>query len=202
MAFTKEEIEQVKTAVEQKLETIEEWKIEEIEEPIFVEQIEEGEIEKENFYEAITSMGLPYKKKGRIPFEQVEVIAPEILNFFKDSVNPRADIKDVLNMKTTKGVEKINKRINKTKKIRERDKVNKIARNKKIHDELVSLEESNVNINKSLMWSFYIIMRGEKRLERFEEDGKDIDLLKLQNSFLTDENIEDLKELRTEYYEE
>lgn len=202
MEFTKEKIEEVKAAVEQKVETIEDWSIEEIEEPIFVDQIEESEIERENFYEAITGMGLPYKKKGRIPYEEVEVIAPEVLRFFKESINPRTDIKDVLNMKTKKGVDKINKRINKTKKIRERDKVNKIERNNKIHDELAALEKKKVKINKSLMWSFYIIMRGEKRIERFEEDGKDIDLLRLQNSFLTDENIEELKELRTEYYEE
>ena len=202
MEYTKEQIEQVRTAVEQKVETIDEWKIEEIEEPIFVEQIEEGEIEKENFYNTITGMGLPYIKKGRIPFEEVEAIAPEILSFFKESINPRTDVKDVLNMRTEKGVNKINKRISKTNKIRERDKANKIAKNNKIHEELIALEAKNVNINRGLMWSFYIIMRGEKRLERFEEDGKDIDLLRLQNSFLTEENIETLKELRTEYYEE
>lgn len=202
MEFTKEQIAQVKTAVENKLETINDWTIEEIEEPIFIDQIEEGEIEKENFYEAITGMGLPYKKKGRIPFEEVEAIAPEILSFFKESVNPRTDVKDVLNMKTQKGVDKINKRISNTNKIRERDKTAKIERNNKIHAELKTLEGKKVTINKSLMWSFYIIMRGEKRTERFEEDGKDIELLKLQNSFLTEENIEELKELRTEYYEE
>lgn len=202
MEFTKEQIAQVKTAVENKLETINDWTIEEIEEPIFIDQIEEGEIEKENFYEAITGMGLPYKKKGRIPFKEVEAIAPEILNFFKESVNPRTDVKDVLNMKTQKGVDKINKRISNTNKIRERDKTAKIERNNKIHAELKTLEGKKVTINKSLMWSFYIIMRGEKRIERFEEDGKDIELLKLQNSFLTEENIEELKELRTEYYEE
>lgn len=202
MEFTQEQIAQVKTAVENKLETINDWTIEEIEEPIFIDQIEEGEIEKENFYEAITGMGLPYKKKGRIPFKEVEAIAPEILNFFKESVNPRTDVKDVLNMKTQKGVDKINKRISNTNKIRERDKTAKIERNNKIHAELKTLEGKKVTINKSLMWSFYIIMRGEKRIERFEEDGKDIELLKLQNSFLTEENIEELKELRTEYYEE
>ena len=202
MEFSQETINQVKTAVEQKVEDMETWTIEEIEEPIFVDQIEEGEIEKENFYEAITGMGLPYKKKGRIPFEEVTSIAPTTLQFFKESVNPKGDIKDVLNMRTQKGVTKINKRIQKTTKIRERDKTKKIERNRTIHKELKDLENKKVKINKSLMWSFYIIMRGEKRLERFEEDGKDVELLKLQNTFLTDENLEDLKELRSDYYEE
>lgn len=147
-------------------------------------------------------MGLPYKKKGRIPYEEVEAIAPELLKHLKMSSNPKADIKDVLNMKTEKGVEKINKRINNTRKIRERDKVKKIDKNNTIHTELKTLENKKVKVNQGLMWSLYIIKRGEKRLERFEEDGKDIELLRLQNSFLDEETIDELKALRSEYYED
>ena len=66
----------------------------------------------------------------------------------------------------------------------------------------LALKEANVKVNRNLMWSVYKIMRGQKRLERFEEDGQDIELLKLQNSFIDDETIELLKEMRTEYYEE
>ena len=72
MNYTKEQIKQIEKIVSKKVEDLENWTIEEIEEPIFVEQIEEGEIEKENFFEAITGMGLPYKKKGRIPYEELE----------------------------------------------------------------------------------------------------------------------------------
>lgn len=202
MKYTKEQIKQIEKVVGEKIEDLDNWSIEEIEEPIFVEQIEEGEIEKENFYEAITGMGLPYKKKGRIPYEEVEAIAPELLKHLKMSSNPKADIKDVLNMKTEKGVEKINKRINNTRKIRERDKVKKIDKNNTIHTELKTLENKKVKVNQGLMWSLYIIKRGEKRLERFEEDGKDIELLRLQNSFLDEETIDELKALRSEYYED
>ena len=202
MNYTKEQIKQIEEIVSKKVEDLENWTIEEIEEPIFVEQIEEGEIEKENFFEAITGMGLPYKKKGRIPYEELEKITPTILKFLKESSNPSTDIKDVLNMRTKKGVEKINNRIEKSKKIRVRDKKPKVERNKNIHNELSKLDKKGVKINKGLMWSLYFIKRGEKRLERFEEDGKDIELLKLQNSFLTEETILELKELRSEYYED
>ena len=201
MAYTKKQMQEIEKVVGEKVEDMDNWSIEEIEEPIFVEQIEEGEIEKENFYEAITGMGLPYKKKGRIPYEEVEVIAPELLEHLKMSSNPKSDIKDVLNMKTEKGVDKINKRISNTRKIRERDKVKKINKNNEIHKELTKLESKKVKVNQGLMWSLYIIKRGEKRLERFEEDGKDIELLKIQNSFLDEETIDELKALRSEYYE-
>lgn len=201
MNYTKEQIKNIQKIVGKKIEDLENWEIEEIEEVIFVEQIESGEVEKENFYEAITGMGLPYIKKGRIPYEEVEKIAPKLLEHLKKSSNPKTDIKDVLNMKTTKGVEKINKRINKTKKIRERDKARKVESNIAIHKELSKLESKKVKVNSGLMWSLYIIKRGEKRLERFEEDGKDIQLLKLQNSFIDEETIDELKELRSEYYE-
>ena len=63
------------------------------------------------------------------------------------------------------------------------------------------MENKKVNVNQGLMWSIYIIKRGEKRLERFDEDGKDIELLKLQNSFLDEDIIEELKEMRSEHYE-
>lgn len=202
MAYTQEQIDEVAKAVNKKVEDLTTWSIEEIEEPIFVEQIEEGEIEQENFYEAITGMGLPYIKKGRVPFKEVEQIAPEILELFKKSINPRTDVKDVLKMKTKKGVDDINNRIRKTNKIKQRDKDKKIESNIKVHEELKLLESKKVKLNTSLMWSIYTIMRGRKRLERFEEDGKDVELLRLQNSFLTDEIIDELKELRTEYYEE
>lgn len=200
--YTKEQLEEIEKIVCKKVEDIENWDIEEIEEPIFVEQIEEGEIEKENFYEAITGMGLPYIKKGRIPYEEVEKIAPIVLEHLKMSSNPKTDIKDVLNMKRKEGVEKINKRINRSSKIRERDKVKKVERNNAIHNELAKLESKKVKVNKGLMWSLYIIKRGEKRVERFEEDGKDLELLKIQNSFLDEETISELKELRSEYYED
>lgn len=202
MAYTKKQMQEIEKVVGEKIEDMDNWSIEEIEEPIFVEQIEEGEIEKENFYEAITGMGLPYKKKGRIPYEEVEVIASELLEHLKMSSNPKADIKDVLNMKTEKGVDKINKRISNTRKIRERDKVKKINKNNAIHKELAKLESKKVKVNQGLMWSLYIIKRGEKRLERFEEDGKDIELLRIQNSFLDEETIDELKALRSEYYED
>lgn len=202
MAYTKKQMQEIEKVVGEKIEDMDNWSIEEIEEPIFVEQIEEGEIEKENFYEAITGMGLPYKKKGRIPYEEVEAIASELLEHLKMSSNPKADIKDVLNMKTEKGVDKINKRISNTRKIRERDKVKKINKNNAIHKELTKLESKKVKVNQGLMWSLYIIKRGEKRLERFEEDGKDIELLRIQNSFLDEETIDELKALRSEYYED
>lgn len=200
--MTKKQIKQVEEVVGKKLEDIENWTIEEIEEPIFVEQVELGEVEKENFYEAVTEMGLPYIKKGRIPFENVEVMAKTILEFFKESTNPKVDIKNVLAMKNQEGVKKINNRIEKSNKIRDKDKQKTIERNNDIHDELELLEESGVKINKNLMWSFYKIMRGEKRLERFEEDGQDIELLKLQNSFIDEETMSELKEMRSEYYED
>ena len=146
-------------------------------------------------------MGLPYIKKGRIPYEEVVKIAPKLLKHLRNSSNPKTDIKDVLNMKTEKGVNKINNRINKTKKIRERDKNRKIEINNAIHKELAKLESKKVKVNQGLMWSLYTIQRGEKRLERFEEDGKDIELLKLQNSFIDSETIDELKEIRSEYYE-
>lgn len=202
MAYTKEQLKEIETIVGKKVEDLENWDIEEIEEVIFVEQIDEGEIEKENFYEAITGMGLPYIKKGRIPFEKVEELAPTLLEFLKESSNPKSDIKDALKMKTEKGVNQINSRIEKTSKIRKRDKGAKIERNTNIHKELKALENKKVKINSGLMWSIYIIKRGEKRLERFEEDGKDIELLKIQNSFLDEEIIKELKELRSEYYED
>lgn len=200
--YTQEQLKNIGEAVTKKLEDLNNWTIEEIEEPIFVEQVEEGKIEEENFYEAITGMGLPYIKKGRIPFCEVEEIAPELLTLFKESINPRTDTKDALKMKTEKGLKKINERIEKSRKIREREKTKKIARNNAIHKELKTLESKKVKTNQGLMWSIYIIMRGRKRLERFEEDGKDIELLKAQNSFLTEEIIDELKELRAEYYEE
>lgn len=200
--YTKKQIKEIETIVGKKIENIENWEIEEVEEVIFVEQIEEGKVERENFYEAITGMGLPYIKKGRIPFEEVEKIAPSILEFLKKSSNPKGDIKDVLKMKSEEGVKKINKRIEKSKKIRERDKVRKIERNNNIHKELGKLETKKVKLNSGLMWSIYFIKRGEKRAERFEEDGKDIELLKLQNSFIDEETIAELKEIRSEYYED
>ena len=202
MNYTKKQIKEIEAIVGKKVENIESWSIEEIEEPIFVEQIEEGEIEKENFYEAVTGMGLPYIKKGRIPFEEVESISPTLLEYFKNSSNPKTDIKDALNMVTNEGVTKINERIQKSKKIRERDKAKTIKSNKLIHQELQELYSKKVKLNTGLMWSLYIIMRGRKRLERFNEDGKDVSLLKLQNSFVNEETIEELKELRSEYYEE
>lgn len=201
MVYTKEQLKEIETIVGKKVEELENWDIEEIEEVIFIEQIEEGEVEQENFYEAITGMGLPYIKKGRIPFEEVKELAPTLLEFLKESSNPKSDIKDALNMKTEKGVNQINSRIEKTSKIRKRDKGAKIKRNTNIHKELTLLESKKVKINSGLMWSIYIIKRGEKRLERFEEDGKDIELLKVQNSFLDEEIIKELKELRSEYYE-
>ncbi len=202
MAYTKEQIKQIEEIVNKKIENIEELEIEEVEEIIFVEQIEEGEIKKENFYEAVTKMGLPYTKKGRIPFKEVEEIAEELCEFLKVSSNPKSDIKDALAMKTEKGVNKINSRIKKSKKIRERDKQRITERNEKINKEIIKLENKDVKINRNLMWDIYMIKRGEKRLERFEEEGQDIELLKLQNSFIDSETIEELKEIRSEHYEE
>ena len=192
--------EEVRKAVEQKLENVEEWDIEEIEEIIFVDQIEGGEIEKENFYDSVSKMGVPFRRKGRIPYGEFEKVANELLEFLKDSTNPRADIKDVLKMRTEKGVTQINKRIQKTPKIRQRDKEGVIEKNLKIHDELKVLESKKVKVNKSLMWSIYMIKRGEKRTERFEEEGQDVELLKLQNSFIDEETMELLYEMRSEYY--
>ena len=200
--YTKKQIKEIEEIVNKNIENIENWTIEQIEEPIFIEQIEEGEIEKENFYEAITGMGLPYIKKGRIPFEEVEKIAPRLLEHLKESTNPRTDTKDVLKMLTEEGVKQINERIKKSRKIRARDKDKAIAKNDKIHEELKLLEAKKVKVNRGLMWSIYIIKRGEKRAERFEEDGKDLELLKLQNSFLNEDVIAELKELRSEYYED
>ena len=57
-----------------------------------------------------------------------------------------------------------------------------------------------MQLYRNLMWSLYYIMRGEKRLERFEEEGKDIELLKIQNSFIDSETMAELKDLRGEYY--
>lgn len=192
--------EEVREAVEQKLENVEDWDIEEIEEIIFVDQIEGGEIEKENFYDSVSKMGVPFRRKGRIPYEKVEEIAVELLAFLKESSNPKADIKDVLKMRTEKGVNQINRRIKKSPKIRQRDKEGVMERNEKIHDELKALENKKVKVNKSLMWSIYAIKRGEKRVERFEEEGQDIKLLKLQNSFIDEETMELLYEMRSEYY--
>lgn len=192
----------VQKAVEEKISNLEGWKIEQIEEPIFVEQVEIGEIEKENFYNAVTEMGISYIKKGRIPFEEFEEMAPNMLQFLKESTNPKVDTKNVLAMETEKGVEKINSKIERTKKIRDKDKQKTIDRNVNIHNEINTLKENGVKVNRNLMWSVYKIMRGEKRLERFEEDGKDIELLKLQNSFIDDETMEELKEMRSEYYED
>lgn len=191
---------QVREAVEQKLENVEDWDIEEIEEIIFVDQIEGGEIERENFYDSVSKMGVPFRRKGRIPYEEFEKIASELLEFLKSSTNPKADIKDVLKMRTEKGVKQINGRIEKSPKIRQRDKPGIIERNEKIHNELKVLEDKKVKVNKSLMWSVYSIKRGEKRIERFEEEGQDIELLKLQNSFIDEETMELLYEMRSEYY--
>lgn len=200
MKYTKKQLKEIEEIVSKKLENLEDLEIEEIEEPIYVQQIEDGEIEKQNFYEAVTSMGLPYTKKGRIPFDEFEKIAPNILEFFKNSSSPRTDTKDCLKMATEKGINKINGRIKKSAKIRERDKPSIIERNENIHKEIVALKAKKVNVNRSLMWSLYYIMRGEKRLERFQEDGKDIELLKIQNSFIDNETMEELKTLRGEYY--
>ena len=201
MSYTKQQLKEIENAVTKKLKNLETLKIEEVEEPIFVEQVELGEIEEENFYEAVTKMGLPYIKKGRIPFKEVEEITPTTLEFFKKSTSPKTDIKDVLKMKTKEGISKINGRIEKTKKIRQRDKQSTIERNNRIHDELNKLESKKVKVNQNLMWSLYTIMRGRKRLEYFEENGDDIELLKLQNSFIDEETMSELKELRGEYYE-
>lgn len=201
MKYTKEQIKQIEKIVSEKIENLDDLEIEEVEEIIFVEQIEEGEVERENFYEAITKMGLPYIKKGRIPYEEFEKIAVELCNFLKESSNPKSDIKDALKMKTDKGIKKINERIQKSRKIRDKDKQSVITINKKIHDEIKELEKNKVKVNQNLMWSIYMIKRGEKRFERFEEDGQDIELLKLQNSFIDEETIKELKEIRSEYYE-
>lgn len=195
------ENQEIKTAVEKKLENIEEMKIEEIEEIIFTDQVEIGEFERENFFESETEMGVPFIKKGRIPFNEVEEIAPTICEFLKDSINPNTTVKDVLKMKTQDGVNKINNKISKSTKIRSRDKQSIMERNQKINRELKALEEKKVKINRNLFWSIYKIMRGEKRLNRFEEDGKDIELLKLQNSFINNETLKELQEMRSEWYE-
>ncbi len=201
MKYTKEQLKEIENIVGKKLEDLESLEIEEIEEVIFVEQVELGEVEEENFYEAVTKMGLPYIKKGRIPFEEVEKIAPVVLEFFKKSSSPQVDIKDALKMRTEKGVKGINTRIEKTRKIRERDKKATIERNNNIHKELELLESKKVKVNKPLMWSLYTIMRGRKRLEYFQENGDDIELLRIQNSFVDEETMVELKELRSEYYE-
>ena len=193
---------EVQKAVENKISNLEGWTIEEIEEPIFVDQIEIGEVEEANFYEAVTEMGVGYIKKGRIPFEEFEEMATSMLQFFKESTNPKVDTKNALAMETEKGVEKINAKVKRTSKIREKDKQKTIDRNINIHNEIKTLKENGVKVNRNLMWSVYKIMRGKKRLERFEEDGKDIELLKLQNSFIDDETMEELKEMRSEYYED
>lgn len=200
--MTKKQIKQVEEVVGKKLEDIDNWSIEEIEEPIFIEQVEIAEIEKENFYEAVTEMGLPYIKKGRIPFEEFEKIATTILQFFKESSNPKTDIKNILAMEREVGLNQINSRIEKSRKIRDKDKKGTIERNTNVHNELKTLKDKGVKINKNLMWSLYKIMRGEKRLDRFEEDGQDIELLKLQNTFIDDETMDLLKEMRSEYYED
>ena len=201
MKYTKKQLKEIENIVGKKLEDLESLSIEEIEEVIFVEQVELGEVEEENFYEAVTKMGLPYIKKGIIPFEEVEKIAPIILEFFKKSSSPQVDIKDALKMRTEKGVKGINTRIEKTRKIRERDKKATIERNNNIHKELELLESKKVKVNKPLMWSLYTIMRGSKRLEYFQENGDDIELLRIQNSFVDEETMVELKELRSEYYE-
>ena len=201
MKYTKEQLKEIENIVGKKLEDLESLEIEEIEEVIFVEQVELGEVEEENFYEAVTKMGLPYIKKGRIPFEEVEKVAPVVLEFFKKSSSPQVDIKDVLKMRTEKGVKGVNTRIEKTRKKRERDKKATIERNNNIHKELKLLESKKVKVNKPLMWSLYTIMRGRKRLEYFQENGDDIELLRIQNSFVDEETMVELKELRSEYYE-
>lgn len=199
--YTKKQLKEIETIIGKKLENLEDLKIEEIDEIIFVEQIELGEIEEANFYEAETEMGVPYIKKGRIPLEEVLKIAPKLFEFLKYSNNPKTSIKDGLKMKTKEGLKNINGKIEKSRKIREKDKKTTIERNEKIHEEIQKLIESNVNYNKSLLWTLYFIGRGEKRTERFEEDGKDIELLKIQNSFINDESLDEIKELRSEYYE-
>lgn len=199
--YTKKQLKEIETIIGKKLENLEDLKIEEIDEIIYTEQIEIGEIEEENFYEAETEMGVPFIKKGRIPLEEVLKISPTLFEFLKYSSNPKTSIKDGLKMKTEEGLNSINGKIEKSRKIRDKDKKTTIERNKKIHEEIKKLIESNVNYNKSLLWSLYFIGRGEKRTERFEEDGKDIELLRIQNSFISDETLEELKELRSEWYE-
>ena len=196
------ETKEIETIVTQKLENPEEMEIEEIEEIIFVDQIEEGEIRRENFLESITKMGLPYTKKGRIAIEEVEETAEELCEFLKYSTNPQGDIKDLMKMKDKKGVDKINNKIKNSTKIRERDKAPVIERNNTIHNELKALSKKKVKVNNNLMWDLYTIKRGERRAERFEEEGQDIELLKVQNSFISNDMIDELKELRGYFYEE
>ena len=49
--------------------------------------------------------------------------------------------------------------------IARRDKARKVESNMAIHKELSKLESKKVKVNSGLMWSLYIIKRGEKYLQ-------------------------------------
>lgn len=169
---------------------------------VYVDQIEIGEHEELNFVQTETELGLPLVRKGRIEFAKVEEIAPTMCDFLKQSVNPKGDIKLLNKIYSEAGLKKENAAVEKRRSIRARDKPEIIERNKEIYQEVKKLEEAGCKMNKNTRWSIYKIMRGKKRVESFEEDGMDLDLLTLQNSFLSNEDLEEIYELRKELYEE
>lgn len=169
---------------------------------VYADQIEIGEFEEANFVLTFTELGLPLERKGRIPFDEVLAIAPVLCGYLGESTNPKQSIKRVKKCSTKKGMEKLNKGVDENTGIRTRDKPAEKEKNKNMFEEQVALEKAGLKMTKNTRWSIYKIMRGEKRRRNFEDDGFDIEILKLQNSFLTNEELEDIYERRSELYED
>lgn len=191
----------VQEVMEERLQDVYSWDIKAIEEIVFIEQIETGINEEENFYEALSEHGLPYKKKGRIPWNEFVNVAPVLVEDLK-CTDPRARIKDILGLKTKEGLEKMNRFIDASRKVKARDKEAKKERNSAIHEESMALSHLGVKFNKGLLWSVYYIQRGKLRIERIEENGGDWDLLYAQYECVDEETIKLLFDLRKEYYDD
>lgn len=169
---------------------------------VYGDQIEIGEYEEANFVVTQTELGLPLKRKGRIPFEEVLKIAPILCDYLKGSINPKQSIKRIKKCSTEEGKNKLNESVKTNRSIRKKDKKGETVKNEEMFKEQDALEKAGLRMNKNTCWSIYKIMRGRKRAENFEEDGIDIELITLQNSFLSDEELEGIYERRSELYED
>lgn len=192
---------ELKEQVQNRLENICEMDKETVDFLVYVDQIEIGRVEEATFVATETALGTPMIRKGRIPFAKVREIGVVTCEFLKTSTNPKTDIKHVLNMRKESGVKKANDKVEKSTKMKTRDKQVVCERNESIHKELPALEEAGLKVNNNCLWAIYKIVRGEKRTERFKEDGYDIEVLLAENACITPEQMEEIYERRSEIYE-
>ena len=165
--------------------------------------MEVGENERIDFYEGVSAIGLPFKREGRIPFEEVEECGIDnVWSFLQDSSNPKGDIKTAFKLVTKKGLEQVNAGVDKNRGLRKADKPAVKERNEGIHNEIVRLqkEKPKLVITDNVFWSIYKIARGEKRKAGFIKDGRNLEEIYYINELITSEDLKILKEKRAEYY--